>query len=282
MKARILLAAFGGSILIAAASGISAAAEVPSQMMLPAAGAGGGATDADALAKELSNPVASLISVPFQENMDFGYKGGGWKNTLNIQPVIPIPLNEDWTIIQRVVLPVIYQEDVGVPGTEFGFGDTVSSTFFSPKKPTAGGLIWGAGPVFYLPTATNEAFKSEKWGAGPTVVLLKQEGKHTYGLLANHIWSFAGPGSTDISSTFLQPFYSYGAGKGRTYGANFEATYDWKNSQWTIPLNLTVGQVLKLGEQRVSVTLGGRVYLDRPDGGPDWGLRFVFTLLFPE
>jgi len=259
--------------------------EASAAVKVAAANAGVGAktVNADELAKQLSNPVASLISVPFQENVDFGYDGGGWRSTLNVQPVVPIELSKDWNLIQRIILPFIVQEDVGVPGSESGLGDVTATSFFSPKKPTAGGLIWGVGPAFLIPTATNDAFASKQWGVGPSALVLKQEGKWTQGLLVNHISKFAGSNSRPyVNSTFLQPFLSYGAGKGRSYALNLESTYDWNSEQWTIPANLSVSQIIPMGKQLTSVTLGGRVYFDRPDGGPDWGLRLVFVLLFPK
>jgi len=237
----------------------------------------------DELAKQLSNPVAALISVPFQENIDFGYDGGGWRSTLNVQPVIPINVNQDWNLIQRVILPFIVQEDVGVPGSESGLGDVTATSFFSPKQVGPSGIIWGIGPAFLIPTATNDAFASKQWGIGPSVLALKQEGKWTYGALVNHISKFAGSDSRPyLNSTFLQPFLSYGAGKGRTYAVNFESSYDWNNEQWTIPFNASVSQIIPMGKQLTSVSLGGRLYFDKPAGGPDWGLRLVFVLLFPR
>jgi hypothetical protein len=167
--------------------------------------------DAD-LAKQLSNPIESLISVPFQFNYDSGYgPNDGNKTVLNIQPVIPISLNADWNLISRTIVPVVSQNDIaGNSGHQFGLGDTLQSFFFSPAQPTSGGIIWGAGPAFLLPTATDPLLGGEKWGAGPTVVALKQDGPWTYGMLANHIWSFAGDHSRDdVSSSFLQPFVSY-------------------------------------------------------------------------
>ncbi len=135
------------------------------------------------LAKKLSNPIASLISVPFQFNYDHGYGPlDGGKSTLNIQPVIPISSNEDWNPISRTILPVTYQYDVAGPSDpQFGLGDVLEGFFLSPAKPKEGGLIWGAGPVFLIPTATDDLLGSESWGAGPTVVALKQDGRWTRG-----------------------------------------------------------------------------------------------------
>ncbi len=236
------------------------------------------------LAKKLQNPIANLISVPFQYNADFGIgTKNATKSTLNIQPVIPFTLNEDWNLITRTILPVIYRDST-VPGQNyaFGLGDTVQSFFFSPKEPT-NGIVWGIGPVFLWPTATDDSLGSGKWGAGPTAVVLKQDSGWTYGMLANQIWSYAGPKSRQpVNATFLQPFISYTFPTYTTLGINTESTYDWTNHQWTVPINLTVTQLVKIDRLPVSFTLGGRYYADGPSGGPEWGLRFVVTFLFPK
>ncbi len=236
------------------------------------------------LAKKLANPVASLISVPLQENLDFGIgPNDGVRSTLNIQPVIPIAIADDWNLIIRTIVPLTYQNDVtGPTSDEFGLGDTTQSFFFSPAS-SRGGVIWAIGPVLAYPTATDRALGSEKWGAGPTGLILKQAGKNTFGLLANHIWSFAGDDDrNDISSTFIQPFFSHTTAKATTFGINAETSYDWKGDNWVVPINLTVTQLTKLGEQPISVGGGVRYYVEKPEGGPDWGIRLIFTLLFPK
>jgi hypothetical protein len=215
------------------------------------------------LAKKLSNPIASLISVPFQLNYDNGYGPlDGDKTTLNIQPVIPFSLNENWNLISRTILPVTWQDDITGPSeTQFGLGDTVQSFFLSPAKPTDGGVIWGAGPVFLLPTATDDLLGGEKWGAGPTIVALKQDGPWTVGLLANHIWSFAGSDErNDISNTFMQPFVSYTTPDAWTFALNTESTYDWQHEEWSVPINFTVSKLVKIEEDRGAA--------DQPYGRP--------------
>ncbi|WP_206292333.1 transporter family protein [Humisphaera borealis] len=250
-----------------------------------------GAADADELAKKLANPVAALISIPFQFNYEpnLGSEDNGERFTLNIQPVIPITLNEDWNLISRTIVPIIYQDDVTPGGdSQFGFGDTVQSFFFSPAKPTAGGLIWGVGPVLLIPTST-EGLGANRWGIGPTGVLLKQDGPWTFGLLANHIWSLGsnddfdnGQGRPDVNATFLQPFVSYAFGKGWSGTLNVESTYDWNTEQWTVPVFAGASKVFAVGGQPMSLAAGVRVYADGPDNAPDWGLRVVYTLLLPK
>lgn len=239
------------------------------------------------LAKKLANPVASLISVPFQLNYDsdIGINDDGDRYLLNIQPVIPISLNDDWNVISRTVLPVVSQDDIFPDAdSQSGLGDAVQSVFFSPKQPTESGWIWGAGPVFLLPTASDDLFGSDQWGLGPTAVALKQNGPWTYGALANHIWSVAGDDDRqNVNTTFLQPFLSYTTKDAVTFALNTESTYDWESSEWAVPVNFTATKVMKFGSQLVSVGGGIRYWAESTDNGPEGlGLRLLFTLLFPK
>jgi hypothetical protein len=242
---------------------------------------------AEELAKKLANPVAALISVPLQFNYDtdIGRAEDGDRYYLNVQPVVPITLNEDWNLISRTILPLITQDDIFPgAGSQSGLGDTVQSLFFSPKAPTAGGWIWGVGPVFLLPTASDELLGAEQWGIGPTAVVLKQQGPWTYGALANHVESFAGDDDrTDASATFIQPFLNYTTPTGRSYVLNTESTYDWEGDEWSVPVNALVAQLLKVGDQRIQVGAGLRYWLDSPDTGAEgFGARVVVTFLFPR
>lgn len=238
------------------------------------------------LAKKLSNPIASLISVPLQWNLDWGAgpDGDGFKSTLNIQPVIPIAITPKWNMIVRTIVPVVYQTDTPVANaSQFGLGDVVQSVFFSPAKVGPSGIVWGVGPVMLYPTATDKLLGGEKWGLGPTVVVLKQFGRSTVGMLGNHIWSVAGDSERgDISTTFVQPFYSYTTPKATTLGINTETSYDWKNEAWVVPINVSISQLTRVGKQPLQLGFGARYYLEKPRGGPDWGIRTVVTFLFPK
>jgi hypothetical protein len=239
------------------------------------------------LALQLSNPVAALISLPLQLNydQDIGPDDAGDRWLLNVQPVVPFDLSEDWNLISRTILPIVRQEDIFPgSGTQTGTGDVVQSLFFSPKSPTASGWILGAGPVFLLPTGSNDLLTADKWGAGPTVVALKQSNGWTRGLLANHIWSFAGDGDrADVNATFLQPFLTYTTPDSWTFGFNTESSYDWEGEQWSVPLNVSASKLTRLGSQMVSLGGGLRYWADSPDSGAEGlGLRFTVTLLFPR
>jgi hypothetical protein len=239
------------------------------------------------LARQLTNPVAALISVPLQlnYNSDIGPADDGKQWVLNIQPVIPFSLNEDWNLISRTILPIVDQQDVFPgAGSQTGLGDTVQSLFFSPVAPTAGGWIWGAGPVFLLPTGTDDLLTADKWGVGPTAVALRQQGPWTSGMLGNHIWSVAGDSDRrDISATFLQPFLAFTTPTAWTYTLQSESTYDWENSEWQVPIRGIVTKVTRIGNQMVSVGGGVNYWLESAENGPEgWGLRLTMTFLFPR
>lgn len=239
------------------------------------------------LAQKLTNPVADLVSIPFQLNHDrgFGPNGEGSRTTLNIQPVYPFRLSEDWTLISRTILPVIWQEDV-LPGSEqTGLGDTLQSFFLSPRDAGSdGGLIWGAGLAFGLPTATDDALGSEKWTAGPTAAALRMDGPFTYGALFNHVWSFAGNGARrDVNQSFAQPFVSYTSPSAITVTASAETVYDWEGDSWAVPVNLAVSRLVTIGDQPVSLQAGLRYWAESPNGGPDdLAFRLGMTFLFPR
>ncbi|WP_224483314.1 hypothetical protein [Robertkochia aurantiaca] len=201
---------------------------------------------------------------------------------MNVQPVLPISISENWNLIGRVILPVISQNDVFSLDNQFGLGDAVISGFFSPKEPTAGGLIWGAGPVLLVPTATDELLGAEKFGIGPTAVALQQAGSMTFGALVNHIWSFAGDDNRgDINTTFVQPFIAKNFAGGWAVAFNTELSQDWDNGNTNGNINLVGSKVVTLGDQMAQVFLGPRFPYGNANTA-DFGVRFGLTLLFPK
>jgi len=238
------------------------------------------------VAKKLANPVASMISVPiqanYQPNMGRDDKGSQWLT--NIQPVMPFELNDDWNIISRTIIPLI-SKDTGVAGQDRinAVGDIVQSVWASPKALTENGWIWGAGAAFLLPS--DSELSAKKWGAGPTALALKQDGPWSYGGLFNHIWSVAGSDAVtaNVNQTFVQPFLTYITPQAVTIALNTESIYDWENEQWTVPVNLAVTKVMKIGSQIVSVGGGMTYWAEAPDNGPEgFGVRLLFTFIFPK
>jgi hypothetical protein len=239
--------------------------------------------EAHELAKKLSNPVSSLISVPFQSNFDFGMgEGSGWRYTMNFQPVIPVALNSKWNLISRTILPVIHQHNVAGTGTQSGLGDITQSFFFSPRETRK--IIWAAGPALLIPTATDDLLGTEKFGVGPTFLALRQQNAWTYGALTNHLWSVAGDDDrADVNSTFIQPFVAYNTRDAWTYTVNAEMSYDWSGNAWSIPIHFTVSKLVRFGRHPVSFGGALRCWATSPSGGPEnCGFRFIVTPLFPR
>lgn len=240
------------------------------------------------LAKKLSNPIANLISWPTKVDWDtdIGPEDAD-RTTYTTQPVIPVGLNDDWNVISRTIIPVYIDAESPVAGgdDETGMGDILQSFFFSPKKPTSGGLIWGVGPALSVPTG-DDGLTTNKFSVGPTFVMLKQDGPWTLGFLANQLWDVSGDDDAeDVNSTFFQPFLAYNTKTHTTLSLNTESSYNHEadsGDEWTVPINATVSQLVKLGHQPVQFQLGYRHYADTPSGGPDHGIRAQVTFLFPK
>jgi hypothetical protein len=271
------------------ASGAAQQSKADPQKVNPKADSASADSATESLQKATQNPVASLISVPVQNNSNFGVNPGyRTQDVLNIQPVIPIGISKDWNLIIRWITPVIWQPLPNQPGTPetgvYGLGDMTPSFFLSPKKP--GKLIWGVGPVFQLPTATSDYLGQGKLGIGPTVVALLQPGHWTLGVLANNIWSVAGSGSRpDVNQFLLQYFVNYNLKKGwfltwqPTLTANWEAS---SGNQWTVPYGGGVGRIMKLGFQPISLTAQFYGNAVHPEGTPSWSMRLQIAFLFPK
>ena len=229
------------------------------------------------LAQTLTNPIADLISIPIQMNFDdkFGSNDNGSKLTTNVQPVIPFKLNPDWNVITRTIFPFISQDQVFPgSGSQSGLGDITEQLFFSPKKPTAGGVIWGVGGVFVLPTATDSKLGTGKWSFGPAGVAITMRGPWTVGALGNHAWSVAGDSNrSDISNTFLQPFAAYTWPSAWTASVQSESNYNWETKQWSIPVNVAAAKLVRIGTLPVSLQAGVGYWLQTPNSGPE-GIRY--------
>jgi hypothetical protein len=276
---------FSGTWSLGQDSAAAPSDQTPNNRPAAAAAEGGG----DTLRKEAQNPIASLISVPLQNNANFGIEPGSRvQNVLNIQPVIPVGLGKDWNLIVRWITPIIWQPlPAEAPAPEvgkYGFGDMQPSFFFSPKK--VGKLIWGVGPVFQLPTATDDYLGQGKVGLGPTIVALTQPGKWTIGALANNVWSVAGSGGRPSVNQFLvQYFINYNLNKGWYLGTQPILTANWEatdGGRWVVPFGGGVGRVMRLGMQPVNLQLGFYGNAVHPVNTSPWSMRVMFVLLFPK
>jgi len=239
------------------------------------------------LAKAAQNPVADMISLPFQNNFNFNVgPHRQLQNVLNIQPVIPITLNKDWNLITRWITPVISQPALTVNGErEFGLGDINPSFFFSPKQPTHG-IIWGIGPTFVFPTGTDKTLTSGKYSAGPAFVALAIEGPWVVGVLVNNVWSFAGKSNRSaVNAMTLQPFVNYNFHGGWYLTSSPIITADWEaghGDRWTVPVGGGFGRVFKIGHQPVNAQLAAYYNVAKPSGAADWQLRAQLQFLFPK
>jgi len=245
------------------------------------------AVNSDELRKAVQNPIASLISVPVQNNNNFGIEPGDrTQDILNIQPVIPAKLGEHWNLISRIIVPIVYQPTTTDPINQgaFGFGDMNPSFFLSPSKPSK--LIWGAGAAIVLPTATSSVTGQGKWSLGPTVVVLSQPGKWTLGGLVNNVTSFAGQSSrSSVNQMLFQYFINYNLSKGYyiTWQPTITANWDAGNGgRWVVPFGGGLGRIMKLGYQPVSLTAQFYGNAVHPPGASPWGLRLQISFLFPK
>lgn len=239
------------------------------------------------LAKLAQNPIANLISVPFQNNtnLNFGPEGGT-QNILNIQPVIPITLNKEWNLITRTILPLIWKPQLGPEqDSTFGLGDAQFSAFLSPSN--AKGWIWGVGGIAQLPTHTDSALGNQNWGLGPTAVALHLEGGSpwVYGALINNVWSLDTSDDPSYNKGLIQPFLNYNF-KGGVYLTSAPVvTVDWyadSDDRWTLPVGGGVGKIVRFGKLPVNMQLSGYYNVITPDDGADWQIRAQIQLMFPR
>lgn len=240
---------------------------------------------AEELAKKTQNPVSDLISLPLQNNMNFGFgPDDEIENILNVQPVWPVKLSENWNLITRTILPVISQPGLAPgQGRKWGLGDTTFTAFLSPRG--AGKLVWGVGPALLLPTATDDRLGADKWGAGPSLVLLTMPGHWVVGSLFSNVWSFAGSGDSDVNLFTWQYFINYNLPGGwylssaPIIAANWEAD---SGNKWTVPFGGGGGKVFQIGSQHMNAQVQAFYNAVKPDRGPDWQLRVQLQFLFPK
>jgi hypothetical protein len=254
----------------------------------PAAGGGEkteGGDSNEALAKAAQNPVANMISIPFQNNFNFDIGPNHvTQYVLNFQPVIPISLSKDWNLITRTILPTINQPSPapGVPSA-FGLGDLNPTVFLSPAN--ADKLIWGIGPTMTFPTATDPLLGAGKWEAGPAVVVLTMPGHWVLGVLANNQWSFAGWGDQDVNAMLVQWFVNYNLPHAWYLTTSPIVTANWKadsENRWIVPLGGGIGKIFRIGKLPINAQLAAYDNVVRPPGGPTWQLRFQFQFLLPK
>jgi hypothetical protein len=245
------------------------------------------AADVHDLAKQSQNPVSSLVSLPFQYNIEFGTGTRDKdRHTLNIQPVIPVELNSNWNLISRLIVPLpeSFPEIAPMTGRQTGIGDLSYSAFFSPSNSCS--FTWGFGPVIVIPMVTDPPLGSGKWSIGPTAVALSMKGHWVVGALVSNVWSFAGDDSRpDVNTMVLQPFINYNMKHGWYITSSPTMTANWESpsgERWTIPLGGGFGRVFHVGDQAMNFSLQAFGYAQSPTGGPDWAMRFQLGLLFPK
>jgi len=241
--------------------------------------------DSAEIAQKLTNPLAAMISVPLQNWLDFnlGPRKDGFRYTMEAQPVYPIQISRDWNLLSRTTIPFVYQQNVSGQTTQVGLSDPTEALFLSPVHTKS--IIWGAGPVFLIPTGTNGLLSTRKFGIGPTAVVLKHKGRTNAGFLASQVWSVAGSAShPDVSQTYAQPFFAYTTAKAWTFAATSYDTYNWTAGRWTAIVNpIRVSKLLKLGPQRLSVGGALRCTVTSPQYQPKGcGLEFTVTLVYPS
>ena len=257
------------------------------------------AQDTSDLAKAAQNPVADMISLPLQFNTLFGIKNADDPAyVLNVQPVIPVNISEDWLVINRVIAPIIYLpsfseglsqlpesgESPTSVNDEFGLGDINYTGFLSPAN--AGSIIWGIGPSINLPTATDNTLGSEKWSAGPSVVVLATPSPWVVGTLVRQLWSFAGDSDRDsVNQMLVQPFVNYNLQDGWYLTSSPVITANWNedsSDRWTVPIGGGFGRIFRIGSQPMNFSTQAFYHAESPEFGPDWSLRLQLQFLFPR
>jgi len=233
------------------------------------------------LAQDLSTILTNFISLPFQFNYNYHINifKTGHQTYLNFQPVIPIPITNDWSVISRTILPIVDQVNV-LPGsgTQRGLSDALQSFFLVPRIQN---LVLGIGPAISVPVASDPLLGSERWDLGPTALIAKITGPWTFGFLGYQIWSVSRNSRTPHSLSFFQPFVSYTTPTAWTFTVNSETSYDWKGNNVSVPFNFVSTKLFFLNKQPLNIGGGLRYWAKTPEtGAKDFGIRLVVTFLF--
>ena len=233
------------------------------------------------IAKASQNPLTAMYSLPIQNNTSFG---DDVRNYANIQPVLPFDVGDDWTLVTRTIIPVVYNGTAPSNTNEWGIADTSMTGFFTPKKTGDSGIVWGVGPTVLLPTATNDYMGANEWGAGISAVALAVHGKWVYGGLISNVWSFTG--DNQVNAMTLQPFVNYNLGDGLFVASVPIITANWKedsSNTWVVPLGLGVGKAMKMGSTPFTAQIHGYYNIVRPDFNDEqWQMRVQVQWLFPR
>ena len=247
------------------------------------------AADQAALAKKSQNPVANMISIPFEFWHNEGQRGTGF--TAIVKPVIPTSLGK-FNLINRFILPYASVNGTlrsSLPNSDplavdtKGLGDFTYQGFLSPAEP--GALIWGGGAALVVPTASTDQLGTDRWSAGPSVLLLGMPGKWVLGLLAQNVWDFAGSGDENVNIMTLQPILSYALKNGWYLTSVPVITANWEAASsevWTVPLGAGIGKVQKFGKRPIDFKLVYYNYVVRPTFGAEWSVMLGVKLILPK
>lgn len=238
------------------------------------------------LARQIQNPVGDLISLPLLNNVNFGYgPHDGTQNVLQIQPVIPFHVTDDWNIITRTILPVVWNPDTSpAPTVPVGTGPTSFTAFLAPRE-DVNGWLWGAGPVVQLPTISSKTLGSSVWGGGVSAVMVYSAGPWVTGALVNNIWSHGGrdgPSGNSYNTFLFNPFVAYNLDDGWYLSSSSNVTANWQvpGPKWTVPLGGGAGRVFHIGDQPVDLSASAYYNVVKPDIGPRWQLSSQLTFIF--
>jgi len=232
------------------------------------------------LEREDQNPLSRFAKVQFEDNAQFGF--GPDNEVLNffrVQPVMPFHLNQNWDLVTRLIIPVVHQP---FPESTDGLSDINVQLFLTPAQ--TGKFIWGVGPAFILPTATDELIGTEKWSAGPAAAAVYINGPWLIGVVAQNVISFAGDDSRDdVNAMTVRPTINYNFPNGWYLSSSPSIAANWKadsKNRWFVPMGGGVGKVFHVGGQKMSALFESYYHVVSPEIGPDWQMRLQISFLY--